>query len=218
MSTGHHASDVSNSDGPASEPARGAIEVRRSTGVPSDTTPAPAGAVPAPIDCAIFQTLVPGLGPEALQHHELSPQQMAAVHLLARGMSDLEVARHLNVSRMSVFRWRTRKPDFRLELARQRQASSEQAADRLGALLDPAVSVLERQFADPAVVGNPSLALRLANTVVRLTLAQRPEVALRDAQRDVERQRRRATDQRTMLENVARRSNPASLGLPPRKK
>src|SRR5262245_1708211 len=62
--------------------------------------------------------------PPDLSVHKLSPRQLAAARLLARGMLQNDVARQLNMTRQGLWKWR-RLPAFAAEL----QAASR-AADR----------------------------------------------------------------------------------------
>jgi hypothetical protein len=129
------------------------------------------GATP----CNTWKSAIPGVSPEALQHNELSPRQMAAVHLMLHGQSDLQVAQQLGVDRTTVFRWRTRMKAFAMELERQRQGMYHRSIDRLHAMLEPALKVLE----DPKVATDPKMALR----IVRLALSQKPDRKRRDVYR-----------------------------------
>ena len=105
-------------------------------------------------------------GPEArylLDTQELSERQKSAAVLLLRGMSDSEVARQINVDRMTVARWR-KTPSFRRVLNGQRHMVWQNSVKRLHSLVEPALAILEKQLASD----DPKVAMRAASILLRL--------------------------------------------------
>src|SRR5687767_9326621 len=78
----------------------------------------------------------------------LNERQVAAMELMVAGKTDAAIARTLEVDRRTLYRWRTGHEAFRRELDRRRRAMWDGASDRLRAMLDPALDVLETQLAD----------------------------------------------------------------------
>lgn len=74
--------------------------------------------------------------------HGLTQAQQSAVDLLAAGKNDTETAATLNLSRVTVTRWRLYSPEFRAALNDRRAAVWGAAADRLRALLPRALDTL----------------------------------------------------------------------------
>lgn len=146
------------------------------------------GATP----CNIFQSLVPGLDPKELQHRKLSPKQMAAMHLLLQGTSDSQVAQQLETSRQTIFRWRTGNEVFAAELDARRRGMWQHTADRLIAMVTPALDVLQRQLADAQTASDSKVATQVASTVLRLAMRHRPVEPLKPEL--LRRERRRAFD------------------------
>lgn len=105
--------------------------------------------------------------PNPPSHPHLTPLQSQALHLLLRGLSIPQAAAQLNVHRATLYRWRQNDDHFRAELARQQQFLWSHAADRLRALVDPAIDVLA------AALSEPSSAQRAAATILRLTAPKR---------------------------------------------
>jgi hypothetical protein len=72
----------------------------------------------------------------------LTDQQRRAAALLALGRTDQHVRAELRLSRYALWRWRTKNPAFRAEIARRRQALWNNSADHLRALMPKALKVL----------------------------------------------------------------------------
>src|SRR5437867_1169986 len=79
----------------------------------------------------------------------LSPQQHTAVRLLILGRSDTSIAKLLNVSPRTLYRWKSHHPLFRLELSRRRQGLWHNSADKLRSLLPKALKILNEHLDDP---------------------------------------------------------------------
>src|SRR5687768_9141773 len=78
----------------------------------------------------------------------LNDRQLLALDLIVTGSTDTEVAAKMGVCRQTISRWRNSDADFIAELRRRRQIQFNRAADRLRALLDPAVDVIADQLND----------------------------------------------------------------------
>jgi hypothetical protein len=121
--------------------------------------------------------------------NRLTPAQRTAIERLLHGESDARVAERLHLDRSTVYRWRTAHPTFRRELERLRKIVWAQQADRLRAMVQPALDVLEKQLE------NPTTALRAATVLLRFAapradaLAEpvHPEKAQRDERRALNR-------------------------------
>jgi transposase-like protein len=94
----------------------------------------------------------------------LSDKQLAAIDLLASGLSDSDIALAIDINRRTLYRWRQHNPLFQAELNRRRQALWQNSADRLRSLLSPALDILEKQLKDPY----DRTAFRAAINVLRL--------------------------------------------------
>jgi hypothetical protein len=73
----------------------------------------------------------------------LKPSQQLALQLLAQGLTDSEVARQIGVHRHTVNRWKLYHPVFQTQLNQLRQSIWQEAADKLRALLNPALDILK---------------------------------------------------------------------------
>lgn len=125
--------------------------------------------------CNIWQSALPGVDPKAFQHKVLSPRQMAAVYLLLQGLSEADAASRLGINRTTVYRWKTQLSSFKQELDAQRRALWQRANDRLGAMISPAMNLLERQLERAESDGNTRNATYVAGTILRMALRHRPE-------------------------------------------
>jgi hypothetical protein len=85
---------------------------------------------------------------------------------LLRGLSIPKIADELGVHRATIYRWRCDGP-FRDELTRRQQELRRLAADRLTALIDPAIDVLA------AELNEPDTAHRAATALLRLAMPKR---------------------------------------------
>ena len=81
------------------------------------------------------------------RENDLSDKQRLAVDLLASGRSMKDTALTVGVDPRTLFRWR-QDESFREELSQRRRELRSIASDRLGALLEPALDVLEQQLND----------------------------------------------------------------------
>ena len=76
----------------------------------------------------------------------LTPQQEAAVNMLAVGTSVTDAAESVGVARQTVSEWLHHHHGFRAALNRRREELWSGITDRLRALLPKAVTVLEREI------------------------------------------------------------------------
>ena len=77
----------------------------------------------------------------------LKPRQVQALHLLAVGRPASEVAAVVNVSAMTIFRWK-QSPAFRSRLERVSNSGLEEIAKKLQALSLTAVETLQESLCD----------------------------------------------------------------------
>ena len=101
----------------------------------------------------------------AENHDDLTDRQRNAIELLIAGKSDTAVGEAIGVSRRTVYAWRQSEP-FQEELERRRHETLDAAADRLRALVHPAIDVLEEEVRDPhdrARMRAVGVILRVAN-------------------------------------------------------
>jgi Homeodomain-like domain len=82
---------------------------------------------------------------------ELTPQQAAAVDLLAVGRTITEVAEAVGVTRQTVSGWLNQDPVFEAAVNRRRQELWENVSDRLRALLPNALDVLKQALENGSV-------------------------------------------------------------------
>ena len=80
-------------------------------------------------------------------HDILSDKQRIAIDLLLQGKSQTAVAERVEVTRRTLYTWR-QDESFRAELARRRRELWDGAAERLRALVHPALDVLEEEVHD----------------------------------------------------------------------
>jgi transposase-like protein len=80
-------------------------------------------------------------------HDILTDRQRLAIELLLVGKSLTTIAERVQVSPRTLFNWR-RDEMFRVELERRRREVWDDAADRLRALIHPAIDVLEAEVHD----------------------------------------------------------------------
>jgi hypothetical protein len=96
---------------------------------------------------------------------QLSQEQMNAIEHLLQGQSDRAVAEAVGVSRQTVWEWRNRDPLFIAELNRQRSEMWYEARERLKALANRALDVVELQLGS----GDPKASLAAAKYVLQGT-------------------------------------------------
>ena len=94
----------------------------------------------------------------------LNDKHRAAIELLLRGKTYLATARALEIDVKTLQRWR-RDQRFIHELARRREQLRSDAAERLRAMIHPALDVLEHQLQDDY----DRARFRAANAVLRHT-------------------------------------------------
>src|SRR5688572_24827383 len=95
----------------------------------------------------------------------LSDRQRIAIDLLLAGKTAVTVAERVEVDARTLYRWR-HEESFRAELERRRRELWDGAAERLRALVHPALDVLEeevRDVYDLSRVRAASMILRFAN-------------------------------------------------------
>jgi transposase-like protein len=79
---------------------------------------------------------------------ELTPQQEAAVDLLALGRSITDVAKEVGVARQTLSLWRNKQPSFQAAFNLRRRELWEAASERLRTLVPGALDVLESAVAN----------------------------------------------------------------------
>jgi transposase-like protein len=95
--------------------------------------------------------------------NDLSDKQRLAIDLLVSGRSLKDTAERVDIDPRTLLRWR-KDDSFREELAQRRRELRSMASDRLGALLEPALDVLEQQLTDRY----DRVRFRAAATILRL--------------------------------------------------
>jgi hypothetical protein len=83
----------------------------------------------------------------AEKHDVLTDKQVLAIELLVQGKSQSAVAVSVEVTRRTLYGWR-QDEDFRAALHRRRRELWDDYAERLRALVDPALGVLEAEVHD----------------------------------------------------------------------
>jgi hypothetical protein len=94
----------------------------------------------------------------------LSEAQRRAIDLLIEGKSQVKVAESVSVTARTLYNW-MHDDDFRIALDARRRDLWATAAERLRAMLHPAIDVLEAQLSNPY----EPLRIRAANALLRLT-------------------------------------------------
>jgi hypothetical protein len=79
---------------------------------------------------------------------DLTEKQLAALDLLLTGATDLAVAKALDISPRTLYRWRNHHPAFRAELAQRRQCFYESTLDRFLVTLSRSLDTLDHQVTD----------------------------------------------------------------------
>ena len=133
--------------------------------------------------------------------HGLTLAQQSAVDLLAAGKNDTETAATLNLSRVTVTRWRLYSPEFRAALTDRRAAVWGAAADRLRTLLPRALDTLADALERGDDKVNVALAvLKLAGPLPLVPAGPTdPDDVVRDA---VQQERERMGDRRAALDRL----------------
>ncbi|MCH7901630.1 MAG: hypothetical protein IH818_12085 [Acidobacteria bacterium] len=98
---------------------------------------------------------------------ELNDSQLKAVDALLAGQTHAEAAELAGVHRVTVSRWATKHPAFRVELNRRRQELLDQRVDRIRRLDALALDVVSDQLEDrdPAVSGPSSSGVKTSSCV-----------------------------------------------------
>ena len=118
----------------------------------------------APVDQAASQNF-PELPVSAKNRDVLSEPQRTAIEFLVRGRNFTDVATEVKVTRRTLYAWRQDEA-FCAELERRRREVWDIAAERLRAMVHPALDVLEEQVHDEydrARVRAAGMILRLAD-------------------------------------------------------
>ena len=97
---------------------------------------------------------------------QLSIEQANAIEHLLQGQSDRAVAEAVGVSRQTVSEWKNHDPLFVAELNRQRSEMWKEARERMKALANRALDVVELQFDSD----DPKAALAAAKYILQGTL------------------------------------------------
>ena len=98
------------------------------------------------------------------ENNRLNDRQHLAIEMMLAGGSTREIAEKVGVGRQTISRWRNQDEEFIEELQRRRRAQFNGVADKLRALLDPAVDVLAEQLNDRY----DRTRFRAASTLLRL--------------------------------------------------
>ena len=85
----------------------------------------------------------PPLNPASRQ---LTEQQLIAITIMVAGRTLADVAKGAGVDRKTLYNWRHYHAAFRAELQRRRSDVWDETADRIRALLEPSVRMLEDQI------------------------------------------------------------------------
>jgi hypothetical protein len=99
------------------------------------------------------------------QLRPLSQEQLNAIEHLLQGKSDAATAEAVGVVRTTIWEWRNRNPVFIAELNRQRAELWEEARERLKALANRAMDVVELQLDN----SDPKISLAAAKYVLQGT-------------------------------------------------
>jgi len=97
------------------------------------------------------------------QPKDMDAKQEKALDLALMGMSDIEIAKRVEVSRQWVNHWRNQDEDFMQALALRRQALREQHMDRINELVDEAMEAVR----DALHSQNENTRLKAAALVLR---------------------------------------------------
>ena len=98
----------------------------------------------------------------------LNEKQWTAVEMLLAGKSLGTIARVVGVTPRTLYTWR-QEETFRAELARRRREIYSATAERLRALIDPSLDVIEEQLHDPY----DRARVRAAQTILRFARLNR---------------------------------------------
>ncbi|MGA2583620.1 MAG: helix-turn-helix domain-containing protein [Tepidisphaeraceae bacterium] len=112
-----------------------------------------------------------GYTPHPLEYWvNLDDRQLRAVELIVQGLDDSKVARILDISRMTLWRWKTFNEDYRRALAEARAHVRATATDRYQGLLIRATDTLGKFLDAP----EPNHQFRAAQIVLCMAGSFRP--------------------------------------------
>src|SRR5262245_14138909 len=97
-----------------------------------------------------------------IPRHELTETQLAVIELLIKGKSDQEAADTVQVTKVTVAKWRRYDVWFVAELNRRRQADWSVCGERLRAMLPRALDVLEAELSGKNALAASAQLFRLA--------------------------------------------------------
>ena len=101
-----------------------------------------------------------------MDEKKLNDKKALAVDLALNGMTDMEIAKQVGVSRQWVNPWRNHDSDFIYSLAQRRQALRERHQDRLNELIDQSLGIVARALNE----GNdPKTQLQAAMYLLRIS-------------------------------------------------
>lgn len=95
----------------------------------------------------------------------LNNKQDLAVDLAVRGLTDVEIAKRIGVSRQIVNTWRNHDADFMYELAMRRDAMREKHQDSLNLLIEKAIEIIRKAMEE----GDAKTQLQAAMYVLRIS-------------------------------------------------
>ena len=101
-----------------------------------------------------------------MDEKKLNDKKALAVDLALNGMTDVEIAKQVGVSRQWVNTWRNHDSDFIYSLAQRRQALRERHQDHLNELIDQSLQIVARALNDNA---DPKTQLQAAMYVLRIS-------------------------------------------------
>ncbi len=101
-----------------------------------------------------------------MEDKKLNDKKEMAVELALSGMTDVEIAKKVGVTRQWVNTWRNHDSDFIYSLAQRRQALRERHQDRLNELIDQSLRIVARALNENA---DPKTQLQAAMYVLRIS-------------------------------------------------
>jgi len=110
----------------------------------------------APIACKVAVPLPPrgqmghlGTNWDIAELDELGEKQLRSIELISQGYTDVQIAQRLQITRKTLWRWKTLDACYRRVLAQARIQSHAAATDRYQMLLGRATGVLAELLKDP---------------------------------------------------------------------
>ena len=101
-----------------------------------------------------------------MDEKKLNDKKALAVELALSGMTDVEIAKKVGVTRQWVNTWRNHDSDFIYSLAQRRQALRERHQDRLNELIGQSLQIVARALKDTA---DPKTQLQAAMYLLRIS-------------------------------------------------